>query len=119
MTIDKNNSKSLIIVALIMIILQGANLVGVAVNRKDITNNARTLEIVARDYVPMWFLEGMQKNMNYQTEEIVATINGGNKEVIKEINKKYLEFQKDMINNLVHNRCGYTMVVRSVNINSE
>ena len=116
---DKNNSKSLIIVALIMIILQGANLVGVAVNRIDIVHNAKTLDIVARDYVPLWFLEGIQKNMNYQTEEIVATINGSDKEVIKEINKKYLEFQKDMINNLAHNRGGYTMVVRSVNINPE
>ena len=116
---EKNNSKSLIIVALIMIVLQGANLVGVAVNRADINNSGRTLEIVARDYVPMWFLEGMQKNMNYQTEEIVAVINGSDKELIKAINKKYLEFQKDMINNLAHNRGGYTMVVRSVNINPE
>jgi len=119
MTIDKNNPKGLIIVALVMIVLQGANLVGVAVNRKDITNNARTLEVVARDYVPMWFLEGMQKNMNYQTEEIVAVINGADRTEIAKINKKYIDFQRDMINSLARNRGGYTTVVRSVNINPE
>ena len=119
MAIDKNNSKSLIIVALIMIILQGANLVGVAVNRVDIIQNAKTLDIVTRDYVPMWFLEGMQKNINYQTEEIVATINGVSKEEIAKINKKYIDFQRDMINSLARNRGGYTTVVRSVNINPE
>jgi len=116
MAIEKNGSKGLIIAALVMIILQGANLVGVAINRVDIVHNAKLLDVVAKDYVPMWFLEGMQKNNDYKIEEIIATINGDVAE-IKRINAKYIDFQKDMINNLAHNRGGYTMIVRSVDIN--
>lgn len=122
MTINKDNSaKSLLITAFILIVLQGANLVGVAINRKDIQFNGersifneKRLENVMRDYAPMWFLEGLIKNMNYQTEEIVATMKG-DKSRIKEINEKYLEFQKTMLNNMIQIRGGITTNVRSYN----
>ena len=116
---EKNNSsKGLIIIGLIMIILQGANLVGVAVNRVDIVNNAEKLDLVYKDYVPMWFLEGMQKNNDYKTEEIIATLSG-DKEQVKKINTKYIEFQNIMMNNLIKMRGGRTMVTRSGKINVE
>jgi len=116
---EKNNSsKGLIIIGLIMIILQGANLVGVAVNRVDIVNNAEKLDLVYKDYVPMWFLDGMQKNNDYKTEEIIATLSG-DKEQVKKINTKYIEFQNIMMNNLIKMRGGRTMVTRSGKINVE
>jgi len=113
-----NNSRNLIIVGLIMIILQGANLVGVAVNRVDIVNNAEKLDVVFKDYVPMWFLEGLQKNNDYKTEEIIATLSG-DKEQVKKINTKYIEFQNIMMNNLIKMRGGRTMITRSGKINIE
>ena len=113
-----NNSRSLIIVGLIMIILQGANLVGVAVNRVDIVNNVEKLDMVFKDYVPMWFLEGLQKNNDYKTEEIIATLSG-DKEQVKKINAKYIEFQNIMMNNLIKMRGGKTMIARSGKINVE
>ena len=73
--------------------------------------NTEKLDFVERDYVPAWFLEGMIQNMNYQTEEIVASLNGDNKKV-KEINTKYIEFQKTMLNNLIKYRGGMTYTTR-------
>ena len=72
------------------------------------------LNFISKDYVPMWYLEGMQINMNYQTEEIIATIKGDG-EKVKEINKKYLEFQKIMLNNFIQMRGGVGTVTRNLN----
>lgn len=112
MTIDKDSGgKYILIAALFMIILQGANLVGVAINTKDIKLESRKIEWVWKDYVPMWFLEGIQKNQDFKIEEIVATLNG-DKEKIKEINKKYLEFQTTMLNDLIRARGGMVQVTK-------
>ena len=115
-----NGSRNLLISAIVLIILQGANLVGVAVNRTDIRHNAELakesfikVDMVYRDYVPMWFMEGLQRNTNYQTEEIIATMKGDISKV-KEINNKYMEFQRTMLNNLAQMRGGYSMTTRSI-----
>ena len=118
--IKDTSSRNILITALVLIILQGANLVGVAINRSDIKYNAKSsrtisdkVDMMYKDYVPMWFLEGLQQNTNYQTEEIIATMNG-NAAKVKEINKKYITFQKTMLNNMAQMRGGYTSITRSV-----
>jgi hypothetical protein len=115
-----NGSRNILISAIVLIILQGANLVGVAVNRTDIRHNAelakesfRKVDMVYNDYVPMWFMEGLQRSTNYQTEEIIATIKGDMSKV-KEINNKYMEFQRMMLNNLAQMRGGYSTTTRSL-----
>lgn len=115
MITKETSTRTLLITAIIMIVLQGANLIGVAVNRVDIINNAEKLQVVYKDYVPMWFMEGLQKNNDYRTEEIIATLKGDVDE-IKKINQKYIDFQKTMINNLIIMRGGMTTTVRSINI---
>jgi len=82
----------------------------------NVKNDHKMLNAISRDYVPAWFLEGMYDNMTYQTEEIVATLNG-NSEKIKEINDKYIDFQKNMLNNLIKMRGGITNNTRSIKPN--
>lgn len=101
-----------------MVLLQGANLVGVAVNRSDIVHDNKKVEVMWSEYVPMWFLEGITQNTNYQTEELIATIQGDQTKV-KEINAKYIEFQKTMINNMIKMRGGTTMQSRGISKISE
>jgi hypothetical protein len=114
MTIKDTQPKYLLITAVIMLVLQGANLVGVAINTKDIKENSDKINFVSKDYVPMWFLEGLQKNNDYKTEEIIAVIKGDEVNV-KEINAKYIDFQKTMLNNMASMRGGYSQVTRGVN----
>lgn len=75
-------------------------------------DNKDRIDFIGRDYVPAWFLTGMYENMNYQTEEIVATMNGDAAK-IKEINQKYIAFQKMMLNNLIQLRGGISSTTRS------
>ena len=115
MTINKDNGgKYILIAAIFMIVLQGANLVGVATNSKDIKDTNQRLDYIWKNFVPMWFLEGMQKNNDYKTEEIVATLKGDDAKV-KEINEKYIEFQNIMLNNMIQMREGISLITRSGN----
>jgi len=107
----KDNSPKLLIAAIITIILQTGILTGIALNTAAIKRDQELTLMIARDYVPMWFMEGMIKSMNYQTEEIVATING-NDEKIKEINARYIKLQNIMINNIIQMREGMTNITR-------
>lgn len=113
-----NSSKSLLIAALVMIILQGANLVGVAINTRDIISQKSLLRFVSKDYVPMWFLEGLQENNDYRTQEIIASI-GGDEKKLEAINKKYIAFQKIMISNMASMRGGMTNITRNGIINKK
>lgn len=89
------------------------NTVSYGATKNQVEINTKKLDFVSRDYVPAWFLEGMFQNTTYQTEEIVATLKGENDKV-KEINKKYLDFQKTMLNNLIQYRGGMTNITRSI-----
>ena len=73
----------------------------------------RKVNFVWNDYMPAMYLEGFSKNQNYQTQEIVATIKG-DKEAVKEINAKYIDFQKTMLDNMIKSRGGITNTVRGV-----
>jgi hypothetical protein len=109
-----NSSRNLLITAIVLVTMQGANLVGVAVNRSDINHNNKLVTQINREYAPMMFLEGLAKNNNYQTQEIVsktgeliATFSKDEKladkyrEDIVKINEKYLDFQKTMIDQMM------------------
>jgi len=100
------------IAAMIAILLQSGTAIGVALNTHAIKENEKSLVFVIGDYVPLWFMEGIIQNMNFQTEEIVATISN-NIDKVKEINKKYLEFQKLMLKTLSEHRGGEYPIMRS------
>jgi hypothetical protein len=82
--------------------------------KNQLEDTIERINFISKDYVPMWYLEGIQINTNYQTQEIVATIKGDGAKV-KDINEKYLEFQKIMLNNFIQMRGGITDVTRSIN----
>ena len=98
------------------IAIGSVQLVSIGKMKNQLEDTIILLNFMSKDYVPLWYLEGMQKNMNYQTEEIVATING-NKAKVQEINIKYLEFQRTMLNNFIQMRGGLTNITRSVSAN--
>jgi hypothetical protein len=79
--------------------------------KAQIRINTEKLLFIDRNYVPTVFLDGFVQNQNYQTQEIVATIHGDPIK-IKEINDKYLEFQKTMINQMIKFRDGISNVER-------
>jgi hypothetical protein len=84
-----------------------------AAMEKQIETNTALLKMVSSDYLPMWFMEGIQKNSDYKTEEIVATLQG-DKSKVRDINAKYQDFQKTMINDLIRIRGGVTNITRSI-----
>jgi hypothetical protein len=117
-----NTERNTITNTILTILLQGAILVGITVNTLMVRETNRKTEKMWSDYVPVVLLEGMTENSNYQIEEIVATIKGADREKIKEINEKYYDFQKLMLNVLQKQRGGVTSVTRnakSVPIDSE
>ena len=116
--LQESGGKYILMTALFMVLLQGANLVGIAINTKEIKEQKEKITFIGNDYVPLWFLEGLQKNNDYKTQEIIAVIKGDDV-AIQEINKKYVEFQSDMLKNLSKARGGYTNIVRSVKIDNE
>jgi len=89
----------------------GAQILSFGQIKKQVEINTESLHFMQKDYVPAWFLEGMINNMNYQTEEIIATVMD-DKERIKRINEKYSTFQKDMMNNLIRYRGGQNYITR-------
>ena len=99
------------------IAIGSVQLVSIGKMKNQLEDTIILLNFMSKDYVPLWYLEGMQKNMNYQTEEIVATING-NKAKVQEINIKYLEFQRTMLNNFIQMRGGITNITRSASANN-
>jgi hypothetical protein len=112
MASENSSNRSSLINTIIVIVLQGITLVGITTNTIMVKENNRKTERMWSDYVPMVLLEGMIENSNYQIEEIVATINGIDKAKIKEINEKYYDFQKLMLNVLQKQRGGVTSVTR-------
>jgi hypothetical protein len=72
-----------------------------------------TVDFINKNYVPTIFLEGMQQNYAYQLEEIVATFTG-DKEQIREISKKYADFQQAMIKQMISMKGGISSQTRSI-----
>ena len=111
MTLKDNSAKQILIAAVITILLQSGIVAGMALHGKRISDNERVIYNINHDYIPTWFLQGLIENMNYQTEEIVATMDGDQTKV-HEINVKYVAFQKTMMNNLIQMRGGISNTQR-------
>lgn len=101
-----------IIVSIIMIILQGGNLVGVALNREKSLDNEKKIEFIGRDYAPMWFVQALQSNEDYRTQELVAVF-GGDTQKAKEISVKYEAFRESMISQMIRFKGGITNITRT------
>ena len=113
MVLKDNSSRQILIAAIITILLQSGMVAGIALHGARITNTERRIEMINKNYIPTFFLEGLIENMNYQTEEIVATMNG-DAEKIHKINEKYIQFQKTMIKNLNDMRGSITSQTRGL-----
>ena len=110
-TLKDNSSRQILIAAIITITLQSGIVAGMALHNYRISNVESKVEIINKNYIPTWFLEGMLENMNFQTSEIVSTMNGDAAR-IHDINEKYCAFQKTMLNNLIQMRGGISNTVR-------
>ena len=111
---DERYSKLMNVIYGLVFVIVGAGaiqFVSFGATKNQVEFNTKKLDFIGRDYFPTMLMEGFAKNQNYQTEEIVATING-DKAKIKEINKKYIDFQNTMITNLIQMRSGMTNVTR-------
>jgi DNA gyrase/topoisomerase IV subunit B len=106
-----NSARNLLITALFMVIIQCSTMVGLAVNGEKDRVEHQKADWVYKDYVPMWFLEGLNQNQNFMVEEIVAKL-GGDKKMVHEITMKYAEFQTTMLNNFIQQRGGMTQITR-------
>ena len=110
-TLKDNSSRQILIAAIITILLQSGIVAGMAIHGMRIERTEAAVEIINKNFVPMFLLEGMAENSNYQIAEIVATMKGDTKKV-HEINEKYLAFQKTMLNNIIQMRGGISSTVR-------
>ena len=110
-TLKDNSSRQILIAAIITILLQSGIVAGMAIHGMRIERTENTVEIISKNFVPMFLLEGMAENSNYQIAEIVASMKGDTKKV-HEINEKYLTFQKTMLNNIIQMRGGISSTVR-------
>jgi hypothetical protein len=110
---DRYLSLMKVIYGLIIVILGAGAIqfVSFGATKNQVESLQKSVDFVSKDYIPTMFLEGLLKNQNYQTQEIVSTING-DKQRVKEINEKYIDFQKTMLNNFIQQRGGYTNITR-------
>lgn len=113
MVLKDNSAKQILIAAVITITLQSGIVAGIALHGSRISHVEDVVHLINKNYIPAFFLEGIIQNMNYQTEEIVATMNG-DAEKIHQINVKYIEFQKTMIKSLNEIRSSITDQTRSL-----
>jgi hypothetical protein len=111
--VQETGGKYLLITALFMVILQGGLLVTVTLNTEKDKEQERKIMYMWRDYMPTVFMEGMMKTYAYQTEAIVATLNGDNAK-IKELNARYDGLRTEMLNNLQLMRGGPNSITRSL-----
>ena len=109
---QESKPRNTIVDTIIVIILQGLTLVGITTSMLMVKESNRKMERMWGDYVPVVLLEGMVENSNYQIEEVVATIKGVDRAKIEEINNKYSDFQKTMLNILQKQRGGVTFTTR-------
>ena len=110
-TLKDNSSRQILIAAIITILLQSGIVAGMAIHGMRIERTEAAVEIINKNFTPLFLLEGIAENSNYQIAEIVATMKGDEKK-IHEINEKYLAFQKTMLNNIIQMRGGISNTVR-------
>ena len=115
MTLKDNSAREILIAAIIIVALQSGIVTGMALHNHRISEVEGTVDRINKNFVPTFLMEGIIKNMNYQTEEIVATIKC-DKEEVKKINAKYLDFQRTMLDNLAQMRGGISNITRSATI---
>ncbi len=111
MTIKDTSGKQILIMAIIVITLQSGIAAAIALHNYRISNVERQVTFINKNFVPMFFLEGMTENSNYQIKELVAHIAGNDAEVDK-IREKYVSFQKMMISSLIQLQGGIANVAR-------
>ena len=111
MTLKDNSAKQILIAAIVTILLQSGIVAGLALHGMRIERTENAVDIINKNFVPMFLLEGMAENSNYQIAEIVASMNGDAKKV-HDINEKYIAFQKTMLNNIIQMRGGISNTVR-------
>ena len=117
MPLTDKSSKNILITAFILIVLQGANLGGIILNRSDIAHNYEKVEIMYRDYVPLWLMQGIVENNDFKNREMIIAVTKVGSEKQKEleqISKKYNTFQKSMLNQMAQYRGGVTIITRSI-----
>ena len=99
-------------------ILIGSVLVAVSVVSVlsyNVKKNSEKIEFLGADYAPLWVLQDLQKNNDYMILEVAATFGADKKdtEELKEIQKKYTEFQIDVVNRIARTRGGMATIIRS------
>jgi len=82
----------------------------------NVKRNSEKIEFLGADYAPLWVLQDLQKNNDYMILEVAATFGADKKdtEELKEIQKKYTEFQIDVVNRIARIRGGVTTMTRSI-----
>ncbi|HUV85164.1 MAG TPA: hypothetical protein VMV86_05595 [Methanosarcinales archaeon] len=116
MAVTDKSSRNILVTAFILIVLQGANLVGIAINRADIKHNYEKVEIMYSDYVPLWLMQGLQENNDFKNREMIIAVTkvGSEKQAeLEKISRKYLDFQKSLLNQMAQYRGGVTIITRS------
>jgi len=81
----------------------------------NVKQNTVRIEKVGRDYAPLWVFQDLQRNNNYMVLEIAATFGAGKEDEakLKELQKKYADFQANVINKIAEIRGGMTTITRS------
>jgi hypothetical protein len=63
------------------------------------------INTIKSDYVPFWVVDDLMENYKFMTLDLVAQF-GGDKKKAEEISVKYMEFKKQVINQMSQKRGG-------------
>jgi hypothetical protein len=112
---DRHKNLIKIIWALVIVILGAGAIQFVSFGevKAQSKSNADKIEFIDKNYIPSIFLEGMQQNYSYQLEEIVAVFTG-DKEKVKDISRKYSDFQITMMRQLSQQKGSIPGTTRSI-----
>ena len=97
-------------VACIATILTAIIVVSINFHNQKILNGR--VDKIWSDYTPLQITNDLQENQQFMVLDIVSQLNG-DKEKMKEISTKYIEFQKRVLNRLSEMREGTTTTTRS------
>jgi len=97
---------------MIVAILGAISVVSVLIVKVD--QNKDSIKFLSKDYTPLWTLQALQSNNDYMVQEIAATFGATepDKAKIKDIQKKYADFQKWVVNNIAQQRSGISTIIR-------
>jgi hypothetical protein len=98
-----------------MIILILTTLIGIGIYIQKANQLRNDVDDIEKNYIPIMFLDGLQKNQYFMTKDLIIQLTGASSENIDKLTCEYREFQKFMIDQMIDIKKAHSGRTRSAN----